>query len=142
MVDSHGTKYTQLTMNTSDYIVSSKAYLPTERKQKDRGNRIVVGMVIKSRIGELEEEARAGNSRRTNKELNGMVLGVSGRRRFLVRFQNECKKNLSLNQLTAVLIEKIPVEEEPEISTISEIHENQVEKEKGYYRCVYVMLQF
>ena len=59
-----------------------------------------------------------------------------------MRFQNECKKNLSLNQLTAVLIEKIPVEEEPEISTISEIHENQVEKEKGYYRCVYVMIQF
>ena len=32
--------------------------------------------------------------------------------------------------------------EEPEVSTIPEILEDKVEKEKGYYRCVYVMLQF
>ena len=34
------------------------------------------------------------------------------------------------------------MEDEPEVSTIPEIPEDQVEKEKGYYRCVYVMLQF
>ena len=34
------------------------------------------------------------------------------------------------------------MEEEPEVSTIPEIPEDQVEKDKGYYRCVYVMLQF
>ena len=71
-----------------------------------------------------------------------MVQGVSWRRRFLVRFQNGCEKNVSSDQLTVVIVEKILVGEEPEISTISEIHENQVEKEKGYYRCVYVMLWF
>ena len=37
---------------------------------------------------------------------------------------------------------QIPVEEEPEVSTIPEIPEEQVELEKVYYRCVYVMLQF
>ena len=59
-----------------------------------------------------------------------------------MRFQNGCKNNLSSNQLTVVIVEKIPVEEEPEVSTIPEIPEDQVEKEKGYYHCVYVMLQF
>ena len=100
------------------------------------------GTVVKSKIGELEEEVRAGNSRRTRKELTGVVQGVLGRRRFLVMFQNVCKKNMFLNQLTVVIVEKIPVEEEPEISTIPEILEDQVKKEKGYYCCVYVMLQF
>ena len=74
------------------------------------------------------------------KELTGVVQGVSGRRMFLVRFQNGCKNILSSNQLTVVIIDKIPVEEEPLVSTIPEILEDQVEKEKGYYQCFYVML--
>ena len=76
------------------------------------------------------------------KDLTVIVQGVSGRRRFLVRFNNECKNNLSSNQLTVVIVENIPVDEEPEVSTIPEIPEDQVELEKGYYSCVYVMLQF
>ena len=99
-----------------------------------------MGTVVKAKIGELEEEVRAGSSRRTRKELNGMVKVVSGRRRLLVRFQNGCKNNLSLNQLTIMIVEKIPEEKEPEVSKISEIPEEQVELEKGYYCCVYVML--
>ena len=87
------------------------------------------GTVVKAKIGELEEEeVRAGNSRRTRKDLTGVVQGVLGRRRFLVRFQNGCKNNLSSNQLTVVIVEKIPVEEEPEVSTIPEIPEDQVKK--------------
>ena len=72
----------------------------------------------------------------------GVLQGVSGRRRFVVRFQNGCENNMSLNQFTVVIVEKILVEEEPEVSMITEIPEDQVELEKGYYRCVYVMLQF
>ena len=41
-----------------------------------------------------------------------------------------------------MILEKIPVEEEPLVSTVPEIPEDQVEKDKGYYCCVYVMLQF
>ena len=41
-----------------------------------------------------------------------------------------------------MIVDKIPVEEEPLVSTITEIPEDQVEKEKGYYCCVYVILQF
>ena len=62
---------------------------------RGRGNKIVVGTAVKAKIGELEEEVRVGSSRRMRKELNGVVQGVSRRRRFLVRFQNGCKKNLS-----------------------------------------------
>ena len=101
----------------------------------------MVGEVVKANIGELEEELRAGSSRRVRKGLNGVVQGVLGRRRLLVRFHNGCEKNLSSNQLTVVIAHKILVEEEPEVSTIPEIPEDNVEKQKGYYRCVYVLLQ-
>ena len=59
-----------------------------------------------------------------------------------MRFNNGCENNLSSNQLTVMIVENIPVEEEPEVSTIPEIPEDQVRLEKGYYCCVYVMLQF
>ena len=76
------------------------------------------------------------------KELTGVVQGISGGRRFLVRFQNGWEKNLYSNQLTAVIVENIPKEKEPEVSESAEIPEEQVESEKGYYWYVYVMLRF
>ena len=123
-------------MPTSNSIVSSQASLPTEQKSKGMGNKIVEGTVVKAKIGELKEEVRAGDSRSKWKELTDVVQGVSGRRRFLLRFQNGCEKNLSSNQLTVVIVDKIPMDEEPLVSTIPEIPEDQVEKEKGYYQCV------
>ena len=79
-------RYTQLTMTTSNYMVSSQTPIPTERKLEVRKNKIVEGTVVKDKIGELEEEVSADNSRRTRKELSGVFQGVSGSRRFLVRF--------------------------------------------------------
>ena len=93
----------------------------------------MVGTVVKAKIGELEEEVRVGSSRRMRKEFTGVVQGVSGRRRFLVRFQNGCEKNLSSNQLTVVTAHEILVEEAPEVSTIPEIPEDNAESHKGYY---------
>ena len=61
------------------------------------------GKIVKAKIGELEEEVRAGNSRRMRKEFSGVVQGVSGRRRILVRFQNGCKNNIFLNPLNIVI---------------------------------------
>ena len=58
---------------------------------KGRGNKIVEGEVVKSNKGELEEEVRAGNSRRMRKDLTGVVQVVSGRRSLLVRFQNDAE---------------------------------------------------
>ena len=93
----------------------------------------MVGTAVKAEICELEEEVRVGCSRRMRKELTGVVQGVLGRRKFLVRYHNGRKKNLSSNQLTVVLVDNILVEEEPLVSTISEIPEDQVEKQRGYY---------
>ena len=88
----------------------------------------MVGAVVKDKIGQLEEEVRARNSRMMRKDFTGVVQGVLGRNRFLVRFKNGCEKNLSSNQLTVRLLDKVLVEEEPEVSTIPEIPEDQVEK--------------
>ena len=41
-----------------------------------------------------------------------------------------------------MLVEKSPVEEEPEVPMISEIPEEQVTSEKGYYHGVYVIMHF
>ena len=90
-----------------------------------------MGTVVKAKIGELEEEVRVVSSRRMRKELTGVVQGVSGRRRFLVRFQNGCEKNLSSNQLTVMTAHEILVEEAPEVSTIPEIPEDNAEIHKG-----------
>ena len=43
---------------------------------KAKGNKIVVGTVVKSNLGELEEEVRECSSRRTRKEFTGVVKGV------------------------------------------------------------------
>ena len=56
-------------------------------------------------------------------------------------FHDGCKKNLSLYQLTVVTAHEILVEEAPEVSTIPETLEDIVESHKGYYVCVYVLLQ-
>ena len=120
-------------LSVSNYIVSYQGPLHTERKLKGRGNKIVVGTIVNAKIGDLEEELRVGGSRRMRKELNGVVQGVSGRRRFLVRFQNGCEKNLSSNQLTVVTAQEILVEEAPKVSTITEIPEDNVQNHQGYY---------
>ena len=65
------------------------------------------------------------------KELTGVVQGISGKKRLLVRFQDGCKKNLYLNQLTIVIAEKIPEEKEPQVFTNPEIPEEQVTLEQG-----------
>ena len=44
------------------------------------------------------------------KEFNGVVQGISGKKRFLVRFQDGCEKDLSSNQLTTVIVDNIPDE--------------------------------
>jgi len=102
----------------------------------------VVGTAVKAKIGELEEEVRVGSSRRMRMELTGVVIAISGKRKFLVRFHDGCEKNLSSNQLTVVTPHEILVEEAPLVSTIPVIPEDKNEGHKGYYVSVYVILQF
>ena len=44
-----------------------------------------------------------------------MVEGISEKKRFLARSQYGRVNDLSLNQLTIVILHKIPVEKEPEV---------------------------
>ena len=56
-------------------------------------------MVAKAMVGKLEEEARERFSRQLRKELNGVVQGVSGKKRLLERFQDIYNKDLESNKL-------------------------------------------
>ena len=100
----------------------------------------MVGEVIKTNIGELEEEVKEGCSRMMRKELTGLLQLITGKKRFLERFQDRCKNNLSSNQLTIGIAEKIIEEKEPGVFAIPEIPEDKFELEKGYYHCVYVFI--
>ena len=60
------------------------------------------------------------------KDFTGVVQGFSGKKSFVVRFQDGCKKNLSSNQLTIVIVENILEDKEPDVSATDEIHEEQV----------------
>ena len=48
----------------------------------------MVGMLVKGNIGELEEGVREGCTRKIRKDLTGVVQGISGKKRFLVRFKD------------------------------------------------------
>ena len=95
------------------------------------GGKILVGMVMKAKVGDLGEEVREVFYRRLRKELTRMFQRVSGKKRFLVRFQYGCEKDLNSNKLTAVAVEKNPVDEEPKVPTIASVPENAVDLEKG-----------
>ena len=47
----------------------------------------MVGTIVKANIGEVEEEVREGCPIRTRKELTGVVQGIYGNKRFLLRFK-------------------------------------------------------
>ena len=47
-----------------------------------------MGAVAKANIGALEEEVKAGCSRRMRKYLTGVVQRISGKKRFLLKFQD------------------------------------------------------
>ena len=55
-----------------------------------------------------------------------MFQGLSGKKRFLVRFQYGGEKYMTSNQITAVTVEKIPVEKEPEVPRISDKYDETV----------------
>ena len=48
----------------------------------------MVGMAVKAKVGELEEEVRAGCPRSMRKELTDVVQGILGKKRLLVMFKD------------------------------------------------------
>ena len=88
---------------------------------------------MKAKVGELGNGGREGFSKRLRKELTGVLESVSGKKMFLVRFQDGCEKVMTSNQLTIVTVDRIPVIEEYEVPTISTKHEKAVDLKKVYY---------
>ena len=70
---------------------------PTQTKTRYKGNKIIVGTVVKAKVGELEEEIGEGFSRRLRKEMTGVVQEVVGKRRYLVRSQYGLEKEIASN---------------------------------------------
>ena len=65
---------------------------------------------MKENVGDLEDQViREGFSGRMRKYLTDVAQGVSGKRRLLVRFQDWCEKDLNLNKLTVVTLDRIPM---------------------------------
>ena len=63
--------------------------------------------MVKEKVNELEEEIREEFLRRLRKDLTDVFQVFSGKRRFLVRFQDGCEKDLTLNQLTVMTVDDI-----------------------------------
>ena len=86
---------------------------------------------MKAKVGELEDEVRGGFYSHLSKEFTGVVQGVSGKRRLLMRFQYVCDKYMTSNQLTFVTVDYSPVNKESEVTMIAVIRDEIMYLEKG-----------
>ena len=65
---------------------------PPDKEAREGGWVIMVGTVVKAKVGELEEEIREGFLRRLIKEMTGVVQEVVGKMRYPLRFQDGLEK--------------------------------------------------
>ena len=66
---------------------------------------------------------------------------ISGKRRFLVSFQDRCERDLTSDQITLIKSDRIPMTKEAEVPMISALTNKKVYLEKVYYHVVCVLLQ-
>ena len=66
-----------------------------------------------------------------------MLEAFTGSKRFFVRFQYGFKKELIMNQLVFVKVERIPKTEEADVTKIYIIPDKTVYFKKGYYYGAY-----
>ena len=93
-------------------------------------------------MGEFEEEVREGFSRWSRNKFTGVFQGVSWKKRFFVRFQDECEKYMNSNLLNVVNVEKIPMKEKLKVPTVAVIPDETVPLYNGYYHGVHVLINF
>ena len=94
--------------------------------------------MVKTKTGELKDDFRKGFSWRLSKEFTDLVEETSGNRRFLVRFQYGCEKDMTLKQPTAVNVDRIPMTKYYKVTTIYTKPEEEDDLEKVCYHGVYV----
>ena len=86
-------------------------------RKRGRGDKILVGTVVKAKVGEMEEDIREEFLRRLKKEMTGVVQEVVGKMRYLVRFQDGLEKEMALNQITIVVV-RSEVEEDIKVREV------------------------
>ena len=64
------------------------------KKKKQTKTKIVVGSVVKTKVGELESITREGITRMTRKDVVECVPSVVGKKKFLVQFEDGHKKKI------------------------------------------------
>ena len=89
---------------------------------KQTKTKIVMGSVVKAKVGESEKITRKGRSRRMRKEVVGFVQSVVGKNKFLFLFEDGQKKEIG-SCLLVYLNEKEEVEMEESITLFLEIEE-------------------
>ena len=87
---------------------------------KQTKTKIVVGSVVKAKVGKLEKITRKGRSRKIRKEVVGCVQSVVGKNTFLVLFEDGQKKEID-SCLLVYLNEKEEVDMEELITLFPEI---------------------
>ena len=96
-------------MNPYIYTASYFSSPPIQRGCRVGGDKVVVGMVVKAKVVDVEDEVREVFTRSIRKYLTCVVQGLSGNRRFLEIFKYGREKDMNSNQLTVVTIENSPV---------------------------------
>ena len=72
-------------------------------------NKILMVVVVKAKVGELENRLRKEFFRRMRKDLTTVVETEFCMRILLMLFQYGCEKDLTSNQLTVMKVYRIPV---------------------------------
>ena len=86
----------------------------------------MVGIVVKAKVGEMEEEIREVFYMGLRKEMTGVVQEVVGERRYLERFHDGLEKEMSYIQLTIVVI-RSEIKEEIKMREVEILPEVRVE---------------
>ena len=67
--------------------------------KKQNKTKIGVGSIVKAKVGDLEKIKREGRSRRMSKEVVGYAQAMAGKNKFLVKFKDGNKKEISSSLL-------------------------------------------
>ena len=71
----------------------------TYTNKRRMGNTIMVGAVVKAKIGDLEKDIREGFLRRLRKDMTCVVKEIVGKMRYSVRIQDGLENEMSLNHI-------------------------------------------
>ena len=97
---------------------------------------------MKEKFGELGNGVTEEFYIRLRKDFTGAVEVVSGKRKFLLRFQDGCDNYLTSLKLTNVKIGRRLGTKEAEVPIVLTKPKEAVDLDKGYYHGIYVFLEF